>query len=201
MKKLLVLLGIAFSAFALSFSFKGNMQVVRAEESEITETTEEEPQEDVSSEEETTTTETTTEEIVEEEKEDVSQTAKDIKEVITTFFSQPLVIAGVSTTLGTIILSVFGKIIITFLLNKTSKYQREIDDLEDLVEELTSQLDLTKADLEVFKTAIRELISSNKNIRVKRKLLGIIEPKVEEIKDKVDVVKEEEQIKIKVKVK
>lgn len=193
MKKLFVILGIAFCGLTLGCS-KVSYTQVKAEE-EITEVGE---SEEIETEEENTEEAIIEEETTTEEKEDISNTAKDIREVIVAFFSQPLVIAGVTTTLGAIILSVFGKIIITIIMNKTSKYNREIEELTKTLTDLEKSLEIVENKQKVSDSAINELINGTKNIRLRKKLLSIVEQPKVEIKE----VKEElEQVKVKVKVK
>lgn len=172
-KKVLVLLAL-FGMFGLgtSITYKAtqcsNYVVVKAEDTteEIEEDNEEESEEESD----------------QEDVEDIdllgglSQTAYDVIEVIKEFCSQPLTIAGVSTTVGAIIISILVKV---FSSVGNKKSNKEL--LENIVE-LTSQIAKYKNDkdkqaqtIEELKKAIVELAKTNKNVKVKDNVLALLE--------------------------
>lgn len=111
--------------------------------------------------------------------EEISQTAKDTIAVVKEFLSQPIVIGGITTTLGAIILSIISK-----LLGNAKK--GEITDLgkkiTNLANELAKEKKVTKETLDKFVTMYDLLVvmkDSIKNIELKEnaeKLLNELKP-------------------------
>lgn len=127
---------------------------------------------------------------------DISQTAYDCIKVIESFFSQPLVIAGVSTTVGALAIFIIskafggkgGKKKIEELLKKLAEIGENIKNCVSIKDhnELAKQKDLL---VDIFK----ELLPTIKNIKVKEKcveLLKQLEPVKEEV---VEFTKQEHQ--------
>lgn len=112
---------------------------------------------------------------VDEEVNNLSQTAKDTIEVIKTFFSQPIVIGGISTTLGTIVLYVIAKLFGHALHKRDTKYDKKIAELLSKIgvsDDFISQL---QAEYDKLREAIEEIIANTKNVKVKAKLEKILE--------------------------
>ena len=103
----------------------------------------------------------------------VSSTAHDVIEVIKTVFNQPIVVGGVSFTLGSIFLWVLGKLIVGALDKRNTKYDKKIKELLEKIgisEQAIKELLQAKEKLEEL---IGVIIENTKNIQVKEKLLEI----------------------------
>ena len=169
-KALLLGIGIGVLSFGICFgSVKSNAPMFAYAEGEPVEQepTEEEPVEEPTEEQEPIN--------VDEEVNNLSQTAKDTIEVIKTFFSQPIVIGGVSTTLGTIVLYVIAKLFGHALHKRDDKYDKKIAELlgkigvnEEALKDLFESYDK-------LREALEEIIANTKNVKVKAKLEKILE--------------------------
>ncbi len=103
----------------------------------------------------------------------VSSTAKDVIEVIKTVLNQPIVVGGISTTLGAIVVWLLGKLIVNALSKRNSKYDKKIKELLEKIginEQALNDLIATKDKLEQI---IKVIIDNTKNVKVKEQLLGI----------------------------
>lgn len=168
-----ILLGT--SLFAIKPNF--NVQKALAEEPVSTEVSEKPTSEEI-------TSISDSEEVVinvDEEVGKISQQAKDFIECVKTVLNQPIVIGGVSVSVGAIVLWVIGKIFGNYLATRNKKYDKKIAELlkqigidEETIKYLLEQL-------ETLKPVIEEIINSTKNIQVKEKL----EKLYYESKDKV----------------
>lgn len=152
MRKIFVILG-ATTLCACVFSCGSiTYKLVKAEESETSEV--ESVEESNEESEEVSEDETIN---VDDEVSQLSQVAKDTIEVIKTFLSQPLVIGGVSTTLGAILLWLLCKGLGYVVGKRNGKYDKKIADLlkqlgldEDKIKELIEFKDNVYEVLEVI---------------------------------------------------
>ena len=200
-KKLFLLLGISLLSTPLFFCGIKHYSSVRAldEETEIENGGEDEQIDDEKIGEEEPSEEQ--EEIidVDEEVKTISSTAKDTIEVIKTFLNQPIVVCGISMTVGSLIVWVFGKVIIGALSKREYKFDEEIKKVltklgvdEEYIKEMLEQY----ANLE---EVIKYLIENTKNEKVKTKALEMIKQgkdKVEQVQEVVNESKEEAKDKI-----
>ena len=202
MKKLFVALGLLTSIGLLGTLSIKHTYVVRAEDtSEEIETSDIETSEDLESysEEEVSdeeigsllTTETT-----DTIYENISSTAKDVIEVIKEVFNQPIVIAGVSTTLGVLVVLVFTKLFSVLTKKKVNDCLEQIKELGKKVDESISkkQYDLAISQIKELKEVVMVLVESTKNVKVKDKALKLLEeikPVVEEEKVFIEEKKDE----------
>lgn len=125
---------------------------------------------------------------IDEETSKLSQVAKDTIAVIKEFFSQPLVIGGVSTTLGAVVLFVFAKLLGHALDKRDTKYDKKIKDLlekigvsDDIITELQKEYDK-------LYDVVQQIIANTKNVKVKQhleELLAETKASVSEIEEKV----------------
>ena len=184
MKKLFVLLGISLCATPLLFGGVKQYSMAKAddEQVEVTPTPEEEP----------TPTTTNEEEVIDVDKEvqDLSTTAKDTIAVIKTFLNQPIVVCGVSMTIGSLIVWVFGKVLLGYLGKRSTKYDEEIS---KLLTKLGVEEEQIKTIIEQYKNleeVISYLIENTKNEKVKAKALEMMKPYNERIKEENHKVEE-----------
>ena len=157
-----ILLGT--SLFALKPNF--NVQKALAEEPVSTEVSEEPTSEEI-------TSISDSEEIVinvDEEVSKISQQAKDFIECVKAICSQPIVIGGVSTTLGALVLFVIGRIFGAYLGSKNKKYEQKIAQLEKKIVELLNKVGIDEQVIEYLKGLIKELIDNTKNIQLREQL-------------------------------
>lgn len=164
MKKLFLLLGLCAFGTGIAFSGVKQYQPTYAEdEPQETEVVEEE-QDD--------------EELepinVDEEVSKLSQTAKDVIEVIKTIASQPIVIGGVSTTLGALLIFVIGKVVGNAWAKRTSKEEQKIKELLEQIGVQSDFIDELKEEYEKLKAVLEEQIKNTKNIKVKEKLESML---------------------------
>lgn len=177
-KALFLGLGIGVLSFGIAYGgAKSNAPMFAYAESEqVEENTESTEPEETSEEQEPID--------VDEETNSLSQTAKDTIEVIKEFFAQPLVIGGVSTTLGTVVLYVIAKLFGHALHKRDTKYDKKIAELLGKIgvnDDFISQL---QAEYDKLREAIEEIINNTKNVKVKAKLEKILED-TKESADKV----------------
>ena len=184
MKKLFVFLGISLCATPLLFGGVKQYSMAKAddEQVEVTPTPEEEP----------TPTTTSEEEVIDIDKEvqDLSTTAKDTIAVIKAFLNQPIVVCGVSMTIGSLIVWVFGKVLIGYLGKRNTKYDEEIT---KLLSKLGVEEEQIKTIIEQYKNleeVIAYLIENTKNEKVKAKALEMMKPYDERIKEENHKVEE-----------
>lgn len=190
MKKLLIALGL-FATIGLTSGValnRGYVQV-RAEDesSEIVEETSEESSEEIVSEE----IESITEETPEEEDgffDKLSQGAKDFLIVAKEVLNQPIVIGGVSVSLGAILIWVIGKLI-------SSLGKKKVNDIIKQLEELGKKTkdSVSKKDYNALASQVNELVEiakvladGTRNIKVKEKaqeLLKEFEPIIQDNKE------------------
>lgn len=113
--------------------------------------------------------------IEKETKETISDTAKDVIEVIKTIFNQKIVIAGVSISLGTLLAWVIGKVIVKVFDRRADKYERKLKDVLEKLGYSQEQIEQLIEDTELLDELVDTLIENTKNIQVKEKLLAIKE--------------------------
>ena len=114
----------------------------------------------------------------------ISNEARDVIEVIKTIFNQPIVIGGVSVSLGTLVLFIFGRLISNLLDKRNSKYDKKIKELLEKIGVDEKAIGLLTDELDKLLKVIQEMIENTKNIKVKEKLLELYNEK-KEIVDKV----------------
>lgn len=189
MKKLFVALSILVATLFGTCSTLSNGTIVFAENetSEVVESSSE-PSES----EEPVESETELEPInIDEEVSKISQTARDVIEVIKTIFSQPIVIGGVSVSLGTIVLFVLGKVFGSLLSKRNSKYDKKIAELLNQVGVSEQALKDLKENYEKLLPIIEEMIQNTKNIQVKAKLNALYEETKQKTKETTQEVVEQ----------
>lgn len=120
----------------------------------------------------------------------ISNTAKDVIEVIKTIFNQPIVIGGVSTTLGVLVVFIFGKLFGNYLSKRNNKYDKKIAELLKQIGISEQAIETLKGELDKLEPIIKEIIANTKNIKVKEKLLEMYEPKKELVEQQVIETKE-----------
>jgi len=196
MKKLFVALSILVATIFGTCSTLNSGTIVFAENetSEVVESSSE-PSES----EEPVESETELEPInVDEEVSKISQTARDVIEVIKTVLSQPIVIGGVSVSLGTILLFVLGKVFGNLLSKRNSKYDKKIAEYENRITNLLKQVGVSeqaikdlKDNYEKLLPIIEEMIQNTKNIQVKAKLNALYEETKQKTKETTQEVAEQ----------
>lgn len=133
--------------------------------------------------------------------ENISNTAKDILNVIKGVLEQPIVIAGVSTSLGVLIVLVISKLI--SVINK-KKLNDLISQLDNLVKDQDKKVDFDKFKellLKVYKVedVLQYLIEHTKNIRVREEAIKLLKsntlPNTLKVEEKVEEKVVEEDIK------
>lgn len=182
MKKLFIALGLFLSVGVLGgigISHNSYAQV-RAEETPTTETTQEQ--------------EPTKPSVYD----SISQTAKDTIVVIKEVLNQPIVIGGVSVTLGAILLFVFSKV---FSSIGTKRVKELAKQLEELTNEALRKKDISELELTSGKIVeiVTELANSTRNVNVKAKCLALLDelkPIVEEDKKFVEEKVEETKVQL-----
>lgn len=212
MRKVFVILGATtLCACAISFG-QVHYHLVKADDSETEIISDEESIEES----EILSEEESEEEVINVDAEisHLSQAAKDAIEVIKTFLNQPIVIGGISTTLGAILLWLLFKGFGYVAGKRNGKYDKKINDLlnqlgldeqtikellefkEDMVKILEEIIDNTKN--EKVKANAKKMLEKAKNgekvaIETKQELEQVIEeikPQAEEISDKETKIKE-----------
>lgn len=128
---------------------------------------------------------------IDEETSGLSQVAKDTIAVIKEFLSQPLVIGGVSTTLGAVVIWVIAKLFGHYLHKRDTKYDKKIEELlgqigvsNDLIKTLEEEYDHL---LEV----IEQIIENTKNVKVKKHLETLLKESKECVETSANEIKEE----------
>ena len=109
----------------------------------------------------------------------ISNEARDVIEVIKTVMSQPIVIGGVSVSLGTLVLFIFGKVITNLLDKRNSKYDKKIKELLAQIGVSEQAIDTLKGEIDKLLKVIQEMIENTKNLKVKEKLLELYNEKKE----------------------
>jgi len=190
MKKLFVVLSILVATIFGTCSTLNSGTIVFAEN---------ETSEVVESSSEPSESETELEPInIDEEVSKISQTARDVIEVIKTVLSQPIVIGGVSVSLGTILLFVLGKVFGNLLSKRNSKYDKKIAEYENRITNLLKQVGVSeqaikdlKDNYEKLLPVIEEMIQNTKNIQVKAKLNALYEETKQKTKETTQEVAEQ----------
>ena len=121
----------------------------------------------------------------------ISSTAKDVIEVIKTVLNQPIVVGGITTTLGAIVVWLLGKLIVNALSKRNSKYDKKIKDLLEKIginEQALNDLIATKDKLEQI---IKVIIDNTKNVKVKEQLLGIWNDSSKSVMEKAQEIAEQ----------
>ena len=181
MKKLFAIIGISVMSFCAFLGGTKQKTYALYAEPETSQTSEQ-----------TISSETSQEPIdIDKETEQViSNTAKDVIEVIKTIFNQPIVIGGVSTTLGMLVVFIFGKLFGNYLSKRNNKYDKKIAELLKKIGISEQAIETLKGELEKLEPIIKEIIANTKNIKVKEKLLEMYEPKKELVEQQVIETKE-----------
>lgn len=109
----------------------------------------------------------------------ISNEARDVIEVIKTVMSQPIVIGGVSVSLGTLVMFIFGKVITNLLDKRNSKYDKKIKELLAQIGVSEQAIDTLKGEIDKLLKVIQEIIENTKNLKVKEKLLELYNEKKE----------------------
>ena len=126
-----------------------------------------------------------------ETKEIISNTAKDVIEVIKIIFNQPIVIGGVSTTLGVLVLFVIGKIFGNYLSKRNTKYDKKIKELFEQIGIDSEAIKMLLEQANIDRKVILEMIENTKNIKVKEKLLEMYNSKKEPVEQVIELDKEQ----------
>ena len=181
MKKLFAIIGISVMSFCAFLGGTKQKTYALYAEPETSQTSEQ-----------TISSETSQEPIdIDKETEQViSNTAKDVIEVIKTIFNQPIVIGGVSTTLGVLVVFIFGKLFGNYLSKRNNKYDKKIAELLKQIGISEQAIETLKGELDKLEPIIKEIIANTKNIKVKEKLLEMYEPKKELVEQQVIETKE-----------
>ena len=119
---------------------------------------------------------------IDEEISKISQGAKDFIECAKAILNQPIVIGGVSVSIGAIILWVVGKIFGNYLVKKNSKTDKKFENIEKRVGELLAKIGIQQDVINALKELINILIENTKNIQV-RELLEKKYAELENIKN------------------
>ena len=184
MKKLFIALGLLVSSgFLFGTLAQKPYLSVHAEEEQVVEVVEEE------------STETEEEPIVVEEEtlgQEISQTAKDIIAVMKDFFERPIVIAGISTTVGALALFIIAKAISGISKKKLNSVLAQLSEIKDNISKKVEQKDYEglKGDLSGYYDVLVELVSVCKNEKVKKDLQEKLEA-LKGVKQEVVVFAEE----------
>ena len=107
---------------------------------------------------------------VDEEVSKISRGARDFIECVRAIFNQPIVIGGVSFTLGTLLFFVIGKVFGNYLSKRSNKWDKQIAKLSNKLEELLAQVGINAEIIEYLKGIIKEIIENTKNIQVREDL-------------------------------
>ena len=195
MKKLFAIIGISVMSFCAFLGGTKQKTYALYAEPETSQTSEQ-----------TISSETNQEPIdIDKETEQViSNTAKDVIEVIKTIFNQPIVIGGVSTTLGVLVVFIFGKLFGNYLSKRNNKYDKKIAELLKQIGISEQAIETLKGELDKLEPIIKEIIANTKNIKVKEKLIqmyseekAIVEKVAEEEKEIIVTVEKNNQDAIK----
>lgn len=138
-------------------------------------------------------------EVVEEEpswSESITQTCKDSIEFMKQLFSQPLVIAGVSTTVGALALLIISKAIGGVNRKKLESVKKELIQLKSKIEESVSKKDYNElvSEKDELVQILEKFATTIKNVKLRNELkerLVELEPIKEQV---VEFVKEEHEV-------
>lgn len=174
MKKKTLLVAVAlFGCVSLGTGLACSSQssIVYATDSETTETTEITSESEISS-----------EIIVESENESesgvydtISQTAQDTIAVVTAFLNQPIVIAGVSTTVGALLLLVIGKLLGNVTTKKIKQLSSEKENLSNKIVEQQAIINDLVNTTKLLQEIVNEVVNNIKNGSVKKNCLALLE--------------------------
>ena len=184
---ILSLLGISAISFGVgcaTFNVQPKHEIVYADAEpteptdpvDDTDTTDEEPVEPID---------------VDEETSKLSQVAKDTIAVIKEFFSQPLVIGGVSTTLGAVVLWVIAKLFGTYLHKRDTKYDKKIEELLGKIGVDGELIKTLEEEYDKLLVVVQEIIENTKNVKVKKHLETLLNESKESVETKVEETKVE----------
>lgn len=126
----------------------------------------------------------------------VKDTAEDVLKVIRGVLEQPIVIAGVSTTLGAILILAFSKLFSVLSKKKVNELIEQVKDLRAKIDDSVSKKDYEQAISEIKELygVIELLVESTKNVKVKERakaLLLEIKPVFDKTQEFVEEKKEE----------
>ncbi len=107
---------------------------------------------------------------VDEEVSKISQGARDFIECVKAILNQPIVIGGISITLGGLLFFILGKVFGNYLAKRTNKTDKALNKIANKLEELLKRVGINETIIEYFKQILKEIIDSTKNIQVKEKL-------------------------------
>lgn len=191
MKKLFIALSLFISiGFIFGTCTQRQVLSVHAEEEQVVEVVEEEPSE-IDEEEPV---------VVEEESigQEISQVAKDIIAVMKDFFERPVVIAGISTTVGALALFIIAKAIGGISRKKLNNVLDQLKGIKDNIDKKVEQKDYEglKGEISGYYDILVELVSVCKNEKVKKDLQEKLEA-LKEVKEEVVVFAEEKVEEIK----
>lgn len=122
---------------------------------------------------------------------EISQTATDFIVATKEILSQPIVVGGISTTLGAIILFLFSRLFSTLSTSRIKALGVKIETLKSQIDESVSKKQYTEVAKQVIelKDVLAILIEGTKNAKIKEKaqsLLLEIKPILEEAKEMVE---------------
>lgn len=183
MKKKVLGLSIAFASIGLGLALVGGIKssplMVCAEEggettTEVVPTETEEPKQETS---------------------EISQICKDCIEFMKNLFSQPLVIGGVSTTIGALAILIISKAIGGISKKKLKDLTSQLLELKGKLEDSVSSKDYNKLaeEVKMLVDLCKEYVPTIKNINVRaecEKLLVELEPVIEETKEEIAEIKD-----------
>ena len=183
---ILSLLGISAISFGVScttFNAQPRYEIAYAEtDTTDTEPTDTDPVDD----------EEPTEPInIDEETSGLSQVAKDTIAVIKEFFSQPLVIGGVSTTLGAVVLWVIAKLFGHYLHKRDTKYDKKIEELLGKIGVSDELIKTLEEEYDKLLVVIQDIIANTKNVKVKKHLETLLAESKESVETSTEETKEE----------
>lgn len=126
----------------------------------------------------------------------VKNTAEDVLKVIRGVLEQPIVIAGVSTTLGAILILAFSKLFSVLSKKKVNELIEQMKVLGTKIDNSVSKQDYDQAISEIKElySVVELLVNSTKNVKVKEKaqaLLLEIKPVFDKTQEFIEEKKEE----------
>lgn len=197
MKRFLIAFSLIASVGLLGTLSTNNFYQAKADElSEVS--VEEEISEEEGSLEETSIVESTTSETSENPTiyDNVKDTAEDVLKVIRGVLEQPIVIAGVSTTLGALLILAFSKLFSVLSKKKVNELLEQVKGLSAKIDNSVSKQDYNQAISEIKElySVIELLVNSTKNVKVKEKaqaLLLEIKPVFDKTQEFIEEKKEE----------
>ena len=202
MKKLFAILTISALSFCAIFGMNRQSSFVYAENETSQVDTSSQPQSSSSE------SESSSEELepidIDKEISGISQTAKDVVEVVKTILNQPIVIGGTTFTLGMLFCWLFGKVLLSIMSKRNTKYDKKIEEVLKKIGVNQEMIDWLKENADTLNEVIKEMINSEKNIKVKEKLLELYNNKdnvknevIEQIEEQVEDATNGAQDKIK----